>query len=1013
MKVLFITLFLLVSTLQISAQITLLETTEANIVTYHPGHKYLLNHAARSFHNTLDFQKKLWGYEPTEKISVFIEDFGDFGNGGATSVPRNFISFGISPFSYAFETSPAGERVFATLNHEMVHVAALDNSTQRDRFFQKVFFGKVEPTSEHPISLLYAYLTSPRYYAPRWYHEGIAAYMETWMGGGVGLGLGNWDEMNFRTKVADNEIIYTAKGISTAGTTTDFQGMSNAYLYGARFMGYLSYTYGPESIINWVKRDEGSKANYASQFEHIFNNKIQKVWKNWIAFEEDFQTQNIEEISQNPITKFTPYTDKVLGSVSIPFFDKKRNKIYMAVSYPGQISHLAAIDVSSGKIEKLTEVNGAALFYVTSLIFDEEKDKLYFTEDNNVWRDIFEYDLNTKKKKLVFENVRTGDLALNKTDGSIWGVRHSEGLSSLVRIKDDKDRDPFAPVWNQILTLPYGSDIYDIDISPNGKKLSASVSDFRGEHHLLIYNVETLMNKDILNDIDTVPYIDSSPQSFRFSKDGNHLYGSLYYSGVSNIFRVNVRDTEDIEAMSNGVNGFFRPLDLGDSSFFVLKFKAKGFVPGKIPNKVVKNIASIDYLGGITIDKHPQIKDWELSIPKKVDYPDEEIIIDEREYSAKEFLKLNSAYPMIFGYRDHVGVGYNFNFRDLFGLTELNIQMGVSPRSWKNAIYEDRAQTTDLDTDEQFHLSFEYKKIKLPNGTYSIYGSYNHASFYDLLGPRNVSLKGSSLGVSMERNFLQNSIKKLDLQGDFSGFYGLNRSPDFQTIEVAGFDNNFFLNFRNRLSYSNLRASMGAVDYEKGISTSLSALAAYSAGNLYPGVNASLNLGTPFLFKHTSIWLRNFAGYSFSDVFNPFTRFGFAAFGNNYLDYRSSKQYRNPFSLPGLRFDAEETIISKAYFKTMAELSLPPIRFTKLGTYNFFVNWIQPSVFGSVLLSNGQDGDMLTNQAFGNYGFQIDTRLIVLSQQSATLSFGMAQATNFDLNTWYNEWFISLKILKK
>ena len=66
--------------------------------------------------------------------------------------------------------------------------------------------------------------------------------------------------------------------------------------------------------------------------------------------------------------------------------------------------------------------------------------------------------------------------------------------------------------------------------------------------------------------------------------------------------------------------------------------------------------------------------------------------------------------------------------------------------------------------------------------------------------------------------------------------------------------------------------------------------------------------------------------------------FGFAAFGNNYLDYRSSKQYRNAFSLAGLRYDANETIISKSYFKTMGELSLPPIRFRKLGTYSFYVN---------------------------------------------------------------------------
>jgi len=121
------------------SQISLIETTEGAIVSYHPGHKQYLDHAARCFHNTLKFQKSLFGYTPSEKISVFIEDFGDFGNGGATSVPKNFISMGISPFSYAFETSPAGERFFATLNHEVVHVVALDNSTKADRFYRGMF----------------------------------------------------------------------------------------------------------------------------------------------------------------------------------------------------------------------------------------------------------------------------------------------------------------------------------------------------------------------------------------------------------------------------------------------------------------------------------------------------------------------------------------------------------------------------------------------------------------------------------------------------------------------------------------------------------------------------------------------------------------------------------------------------------------------------------------------------------------------------------------------------------
>ena len=80
-------------------------------------------------------------------------------------------------------------------------MAALDNTNKKDRFFQKVFAGKVIPSEEHPFSIFYSFLTIPRQYAPRWYHEGIASYVDTWMSGGIGEALGNYDEMFFRTKV--------------------------------------------------------------------------------------------------------------------------------------------------------------------------------------------------------------------------------------------------------------------------------------------------------------------------------------------------------------------------------------------------------------------------------------------------------------------------------------------------------------------------------------------------------------------------------------------------------------------------------------------------------------------------------------------------------------------------------------------------------------------------------------------------------------------------------------------
>ena len=61
----------------------------------------------------------------------------------------------------------------------------------------------------------------------------------------------------------------------------------------------------------------------------------------------------------------------------------------------------------------------------------------------------------------------------------------------------------------------------------------------------------------------------SVPESFVFSRDGRYLYGSSYYTGVSNIFRYEVA-TGAIEAVSNAETGFFRPVPLADGRLLVL-----------------------------------------------------------------------------------------------------------------------------------------------------------------------------------------------------------------------------------------------------------------------------------------------------------------------------------------------------------------------------------------------------------------------------------------------------------
>jgi hypothetical protein len=155
------------------------------------------------------------------------------------------------------------------MNHEVAHIVALERASGGDRFFRRLFAGKVAATPDHPETILYGYLTQPRQAAPRWYHEGIASFLETWMAGGIGRAQGAYDEMVFRAMVRDGAHFYSDLGLVSKGVAADFQTGTNAYLYGTRFFSYLAYVHSPEVVLEWLKRGEDSEAYYAQQFEKV------------------------------------------------------------------------------------------------------------------------------------------------------------------------------------------------------------------------------------------------------------------------------------------------------------------------------------------------------------------------------------------------------------------------------------------------------------------------------------------------------------------------------------------------------------------------------------------------------------------------------------------------------------------------------------------------------------------------------------------------------------------------
>ncbi len=948
------------------------ETKAAKVVYYDPRHEYLVTHLLNCFESASAFLNEIFKYKPDGQLTVLLTDFGDHGHGAAGSVPSNIVLVGIAPFSYTYETTPANERLGWIANHEMVHIVMGDNASAQDRAFRKVF-RRVFPSPDDPISMFYSYLSSPRHYSPRWYHEGIAAFMETWMAGGVGRALGGYDEMAFRAMVRDERNIYDMVGLEAEGTAIDFQVGANAYLYGTRFLNYLTRTYGPEKFLQFVSREEGSKGYFAAQFRKVYGVPIHEEWRKWIAAEQAWQKANLAEVRKYPLTEIRRISDKPLGSVSRSYFDPVDQVIYSAIRYPGRLATIAAIGRDTG-IRELTDVAGAALYYVTSLAFDPNGRRLFYTTDNNNWRDLNVYDLTTRKARRLIRDCRTGDLVFHSGDGTLWGITHGNGLSSVVRIKP-----PYQSV-DLLYSFPYGTDLFDIDVSPDGKYLTGAIADNAGKQKLVRFETANLLRGDAAYDV-LHDFEYSSPENFLHSPDGRHLYGSSYYTGVSNLFRYDLANRK-LDAISNAETGLFRPIPMPDGSLVAFEYTAQGFLPAAVPTAPLDDLSAVKYLGQTVIEKHPEMKSWK--VPPLSRFNMKEKVVGEGRYQPFRNMRLMSMYPIVQGYKNSAALGMRFDFADPLRLSRAELNLSYSPDS-------------SLAANERFHAS-----LSAQHWNWKLTAYYNNADFYDLFGPTKVSRRGYAAKIEHTRNLIYDTPRTLDLVWSLAGYGGMERLPDYQNV-VATYSR--FASGRVGLRYARMQRSLGAVDDESGVKWQAGSRANYAGRDFFPQLFANYERAFLLPIRNSSLWVRGSGGQSWGDRNQSFAYFYFGGFGNNFVDRLETSRYREFYSFPGLELNQ---VAARNFARTQVEWNLPPLRFEQAGKPFLYVNWTRLSLFSTGLLTNFiQSPD---RGLYGNLGAQLDFRVVIFTYLNATFSVGYAGASRRNGPTT-GEVMVSLKLL--
>ena len=73
------------------------ETDDLRLLYFDPPQTFLTPYVGKSFHNSLEFQRYIFNWEPYDRTTVLLKDFSDYGNAAARSSPNNALLIDVAP----------------------------------------------------------------------------------------------------------------------------------------------------------------------------------------------------------------------------------------------------------------------------------------------------------------------------------------------------------------------------------------------------------------------------------------------------------------------------------------------------------------------------------------------------------------------------------------------------------------------------------------------------------------------------------------------------------------------------------------------------------------------------------------------------------------------------------------------------------------------------------------------------------------------------------------------------
>ncbi|MGM0438481.1 MAG: hypothetical protein ACQEQD_09430 [Bacillota bacterium] len=759
---------------------------------------------------------KLTNNKLSNKIVVVVEDRGQFSNGFADTINNKIGIYTYPPDSYSSLSTYENWYKFLTV-HELTHFGHLTNTSELSTIFQN----------------LYGNLSSPNLHSPLWLIEGIAVYSESNLSPYSGRLNGGYYDAIFKAKSSADKI----PTLSEMTYNHNHFPSGYRYLYGAKFIEYLSLEYGEEKLADlfnnygsyfWapvigdvfpaVGLDLAAKKTYSSTFAKLYEewkNKSEKENSNWKV-----EGKKIFEVEKDYISNLTS------GNNGKIYFFRSEIKQISPFDYR-KVNKLIEYDPVNNKEKDLKsfladnygtiKIENNKLYYLLS---DTKKGFNNLSNDSyGTYTTLFSYNLdNGATNRIVSDEIR--DFVIINDNKIIYSVTDKNSFGTKIMKYEDNIKEIIGSIPVLITEMKNYQD--KIIIVSKRKNSSWNIN---------YLNYENLNLTDIIN----TPFSEKM-----ISIDGDNLLFTANYEKKVNIYKYNLKSNKKKKITNSdyAANGI-----ISKGNLYFLSYYDNGMRIYK------KNKKGITYdFEEIYIDSKNQEKDdFELTVDE------ENITTDNLKYLLKPGIRF---FPFLLKGEDPLGYniyqislspygGFDFYYKNKY-LNPLNISFNsyLDRYQRKNEIEfsyplyrSQRSGLTKINTSlsTNFHSYFNSFDVKFsyPEQDFELDMDYNLSKkSYVLEGNYNYYISNSKLLVGFER---YNGLRKRPGLREFipeipikSGYkYNLDFSSKLFELRRGSWNPNIFIgdiygklfldyNYSDSIDYKKLSGG-GELIFESGI----------------------------------------------------------------------------------------------------------------------------------------------------------------------------------------------------